>query len=50
MRPRPVATKPIPGKARPEMARVEFQMTAMREMHDKMMEMMMDRLPAAPTK
>ena len=31
------APKAMPGKARPEMARMESQMKAMRGMHDKMM-------------
>ena len=31
------APKATPGKARPEMARMDSQMKAMREMHDKMM-------------
>ena len=31
------ALKAMPGKARPEMARMESQMKGMREMHDKMM-------------
>ena len=31
------ASKATPGKARPEMARMDSQMKAMQEMHDKMM-------------
>ena len=31
------ATKPMPGKTTPEMARMANQMKAMQEMHDKMM-------------
>ena len=31
------ATKAMPGKARPDMARMDAQMKAMHEMHDKMM-------------
>ena len=31
------ASKAMPGKAGPDMARMEIQMMAMREMHDKMM-------------
>ncbi len=31
------ATKAMPGKARPDMTRMDTQMKSMREMHDKMM-------------
>ena len=48
------AAKTPPGKAAPAMARMDTEMKAMREMHDKMMAammpMMMDRLPAAQVK
>ena len=33
----PHASKSMPGKASPDMARMDTQMKAMREMHDKMM-------------
>ena len=44
------AAKAVPGKSAADMARMDNQTKTMTQMHDTTMQMMMDRLPAAPAK